>query len=268
MNNKIFDCITFFRENFITNVRFEILNKYVDHFVVCESQYDHRNNKKKFNFKLKNKSFEKKIIYIKLQKPFKSSHDIWGNQAFQRDYMLANINAKPNDLIMFSDPDEIPDPRSLINFSLKKKYGIFMQIHLMYKFNIFAHQYTPWEGTRICKFNDLESIEYMRQKVLTKNLKKWWRPDKEKNIQIIKEGGWHFNNFLSPVELSLKLKTFAHNEFSGNEYSDIDIIRQKIKKREDLFGRGHVFKKIDKNEYSILPDLILKNIDNFKNYFI
>ena len=27
-----FDCITFFQENFITNIRFEILNKYVDFF--------------------------------------------------------------------------------------------------------------------------------------------------------------------------------------------------------------------------------------------
>ena len=35
--NKIFDCITFFNENFITNLRFEILNEKVDYFVICES---------------------------------------------------------------------------------------------------------------------------------------------------------------------------------------------------------------------------------------
>ena len=44
-----FDCITFFQENFITNIRFEILNKYVDFFVVCESLYDHKGNKKNIN---------------------------------------------------------------------------------------------------------------------------------------------------------------------------------------------------------------------------
>ena len=43
MKPKIFDCITFFRENFITNLRFEILNEVVDYFVVCESKYDHKN---------------------------------------------------------------------------------------------------------------------------------------------------------------------------------------------------------------------------------
>ena len=34
---KIFDCITFFQENLITNIRLEILNEYVDYFVICES---------------------------------------------------------------------------------------------------------------------------------------------------------------------------------------------------------------------------------------
>jgi beta-1,4-mannosyl-glycoprotein beta-1,4-N-acetylglucosaminyltransferase len=50
-NSKVFDCITFFRENLITNLRFEILNDVVDYFIVCESLYDHRGRKKKINFK-------------------------------------------------------------------------------------------------------------------------------------------------------------------------------------------------------------------------
>ncbi len=32
--NKVFDCITFFNENFITNLRFEILDPVVDFFVI------------------------------------------------------------------------------------------------------------------------------------------------------------------------------------------------------------------------------------------
>ena len=55
MASKLFDCITFFRESFITNIRFEILHDYVDYFVICESIYDHNGNKKDLNFKLVNK---------------------------------------------------------------------------------------------------------------------------------------------------------------------------------------------------------------------
>ena len=50
LKNKIIDCITFFDNNFIFDLRFNILNKYVDYFVVCESKYDHRNNPKKNKF--------------------------------------------------------------------------------------------------------------------------------------------------------------------------------------------------------------------------
>ena len=63
---KIFDCITFFKENFITNLRFEILKDVVDYFIVCESIYDHRGQKKKLNFKLLNEKYRSKIIYLTL----------------------------------------------------------------------------------------------------------------------------------------------------------------------------------------------------------
>ena len=59
---KLFDCITFFRENFITNIRMEIIGNEVDFFVICESKYDHKGKKKDLNFKLKNKKFKKKNI--------------------------------------------------------------------------------------------------------------------------------------------------------------------------------------------------------------
>ena len=55
----------------------------------------------------------------------------------------------------------------------------------------------------------------MRQKVKSKNLSySFFRFDKEKNIEIINNGGWHFNNIMDPEAISLKLKTFAHSEFS------------------------------------------------------
>ena len=68
---------------------------------------------------------------------------------------------------MFSDSDEIPNPKILKNFSLDKKYGIFMQKFFVYKLNIFNHYETPWEGSRICKKRDLKSFTHLR-KILKK----------------------------------------------------------------------------------------------------
>ena len=107
----------------------------------------------------------------------------------------------------------------------------------------------------------------MRQKVRSKNLKyKFYRFDKEKNIELFYNAGWHFNNIMSPEEISLKLKTFAHSEFSGDRYSSPNIIEKKIKNREDLFGRGHKYNIVKLNED--FPEYILKNISKFEEYII
>ena len=47
---KIIDCITFFDNNYIFDFRYNVLEKYVDKFVICESLFDHKNNSKKINF--------------------------------------------------------------------------------------------------------------------------------------------------------------------------------------------------------------------------
>ena len=38
--SKIFDCITFFDNNFMFEIRYNILSALVDYFVVCESKFE------------------------------------------------------------------------------------------------------------------------------------------------------------------------------------------------------------------------------------
>ena len=81
-----------------------------------------------------------------------------------------NLKANENDLIMFSDPDEIPNPEKLRGIKMNKKYAIFLQNMYTYKINILNQYESPWEGTRICKKKDLKSIDWLRQKILAKKL--------------------------------------------------------------------------------------------------
>jgi len=267
--SKIYDCITFFRENFITNVRFEILKNVVDHFVICESRYDHKGKKKDLNFKLKKNSFKKKIIYIVLDKPFSINlKDEWDRKAYQREFIFRGIkNSNPDDYIMFSDPDEIPNPDIVSSLKLKKKYGIFMQKSFCYKLNLFNSHESPWEGTRICLKKNLKSIDFMREKVLKKNLKySFFRVDKERSIEIIDNGGWHFNNLMSAAEISKKLKTFAHTEFSDQKFSAVKVIKKKIQNKEDLFERGYLYSKVKIDDS--FPEHIFKNKYKYNNWII
>jgi len=265
---KLIDCITFFDNNFIFEIRYNILKNYVDHFIVCESKYDHKGFEKPKNFILKDYFDKKKIKYLFLEKPFPKNNDPWKNQAIQREFILENLDtANDEDYIFFSDPDEIPNPKILNKFNLDKTYGIFLQDCFNYKFNLFNPHESPWEGTRVAKKKNLKSIDFMRQKVKSKNLKySLFRFDKEKSLELFRNGGWHFNNVMTPEKISLKLKTFAHTEFSEDRFSSAETIKNKIRKKIDLFERGHKYEALTLDNR--FPEFILENKEKFKDYII
>ena len=265
--NKIYDCITFYDENLLVNSRFEILKDVVDFHVVCESKYDHSGNEKNINFKLLNQKYNEKVKHILIDEKFPNPSDGWSSESFQREKIFLGIkNANEDDFIMFSDSDEIPNPKKLLNFKLNKKFGIFMQNFYVYKLNIFNEHESPWEGTRICKKKNLKNFTHLRKKINKKNIfKPFWKFNVEKSIEVIENGGWHFNN-LYPVEvISKKLKSFPHKEFSGSEFSNIEVIKEKISNLEDLFKRGHKYKIVNIDDH--LPEYIIKNKKIFIDYF-
>jgi len=142
-----------------------------------------------------------------------------------------------------------------------------MQKIYVYKLNIYNQYESPWEGPRICRKKNLKSFTELRKKILIKNLKKpFWKIGTEKSIQKIENGGWHFNNLYSIDIISKKLKVSAHSEFSSNKYSDISIIKKKIFNLEDLYNRGHIYKKIKID--STFPDYFFNNADMIKDYIL
>ena len=266
--SKILDCMTFFDNNFIFQIRYNTLVDFVDYFIICESLFDHKGNPKKKNFIWREEYKKEKIKYFLIDKPFPKSSNPWKNQAIQREFLLSSTDfANEEDYIFFSDPDEIPKPEILKNFKLNKKYGIFLQNCFNYKFNLFNKYESPWEGTRVAKKKNLRSIDFMRQKVLKKNLKyNFLRIDKEKNIQVFPNAGWHFTDVMTVDQISQKLKTFAHVEFSKEKFSSTKLIKDKIDNLEDLFGRGHKYEVVELNNQ--FPKYILENKIKFKDYII
>ena len=124
---KIYDCITFYDENLLVNTRFEVLKDVVDYFIICESKYDYRGNKKKINFKLINKKFKEKVRHITINNSFPKKNNLWSAEEYQREMIFKGIeDAKNNDFIMYSDSDEIPNPEAVkkIQFIKKKKLSI------------------------------------------------------------------------------------------------------------------------------------------------
>jgi beta-1,4-mannosyl-glycoprotein beta-1,4-N-acetylglucosaminyltransferase len=81
---------------------------------------------------------------------------------------------------------------------------------------------------------------------------------------IILKGGWHFSYLFTPEEISKKIHSFAHSEYDKNDYTDIDLIKERIIKGEDLFGRKDniTYVKID----NTFPEYLIKNLEEYKKY--
>ena len=67
---KIYDCFMFFDEDMLLDLRLNIMDKYVDKFIITEATYMHNGSKKKLNFDIsKFKKFKDKITYIVVDEP-------------------------------------------------------------------------------------------------------------------------------------------------------------------------------------------------------
>jgi beta-1,4-mannosyl-glycoprotein beta-1,4-N-acetylglucosaminyltransferase len=152
---KIFDCTTFFNENLILEIRFNILNRYVDKFVIAEAKYSHSGERKKLNFDINRfKEFKKKIIYQVINNEpddviYKKENDSIIEEdsqmrlnsikriSHQRNKILDSLNEANNeDYIFYSDNDEIPNFENFNFEENKSKIIIFKQKLFYYKLNI------------------------------------------------------------------------------------------------------------------------------------
>mgnify|MGYP001384415775 CR=1 FL=1 len=291
---KIFDCTTFYSEDLMMDVRFNVLNEYVHKFVVVESKFSHSGNPKKLNFDINNyKKFKDKIIYLVIEnepegiKSFKNddfSSSIKRMNSLKRielsyDYMLHGIKeATEDDLIILSDNDEIPNLSSNQFKSSKMDIIIFKQLFFYYKFNL-LYDRMHWFGSKACKKKKLKSFSWLRN---LKN-KKYpiWRIDslfsktKETNLEIINDGGWHFTNVKSAEDLYEKLINYGHhNEFEDAGYSLDDIkyqISKKIVNYDHLADKTKAKKnfeyKLKKVENNILPNYLQLSHKLYKEWF-
>ncbi len=148
---KIYDCFIYNNEDLILDVRFNILNEYVEKFILVESRLDHQGNKKNLNFNIKNfKKFQNKIEYLIID-DFPSNFGSWQRENFQRNYISEGLKfLEDDDYIIISDVDEIPNLKQVNNLR-KYKYTVFKQKNLFYKLNLINKSLPNWFGSRICK---------------------------------------------------------------------------------------------------------------------
>ena len=293
---RIFDCFMYYNEDIILDVRLNSLNNFIDYFVIVESTFNHKGEKKPLNFDInKFSKFKKKIKYMILddqpndiEKIYDTDSDEVQNEKFilngykrdhfQRNYILEGIkDAEREDLIIVSDIDEIPNLKN-VNLNVSNTQLIFFKQKMCYyKFNLYQKNYN-WIGSRACLKNKLLSPQWLRD--IKPKKYPFWRFDllfsktKYTNIKIINDGGWHFSYLNTPELIEQKLKSYTHHrEYELNPLG-IHNIRDRIKNRKSVYNleldqtKNQFSSGVDLDllEVSELPEYIMNNKNKFKEW--
>ena len=270
---KLCDCFMYFDEDLVLDLRLNILNNYVDKFVIAEATKDHTGKDKKLNFNINNFSkFKNKISYIivkdmptnlkfyKKNWPVHHLRDQHQRNALARGYEDSN----DDDLIMISDIDEIPDPNKIKIFDVKNKYACFIQKNFQAKINLLNISDKNWMGTKIIKKKYIKSPQWLRNIKTAKP--SFWKFYKPRQPQLIYDGGWHFSFLKNPKGISKKIQSYSHSEYNKSIYTDEKKIAERINNRIDIFDRNFKYEKIDIDD--TFPKYILENINKYKDWII
>ena len=273
---KIYDCFSYWDEDLLLDIRLNILNEYVDYFVIVEGNKTWQNNYKKLSFDIKKfEKFKDKIIYIPVE-DMPGGENPWIRENFQRNCITRGLaESNSEDLIIISDVDEIPDLNNINEYLKDKRYAVFKQKAFYYKLNMQNITLPYWYGSRICKKKYLKSPQWLRNLKFKK--RPFWRIDKYRLNNIIENGGWHFCNLKTPKELLYKYKNMAETKdifiWEGSvdgkidpKYLSVEQIENSIKEGRNLAGKNEYFQKIEiDNSY---PKYILQNLVKLKEWIV
>ena len=274
------------------DLRFNILNPYVDKFIVCESTFTHSGNKKKINFdKKKYPKFKDKIIHLVLENEpddlIKKDHLDTIEKRFnsilrikhQRNYIVKALEEfSINDLVIYSDNDEIPNLENIDLKNVKKKFLIFNQKLFYYKLDLVVPKLS-WFGSKACKLKYLKSIDNLRniknKKYSLFRFDTYFSDIKNISVKIVNNGGWHFSNLKSAKQLEKKYlndENHAEYELKDTSYETIkdNILRKVVpynyevdKSSNQRFNET----KLDNIDLNYLPKYINNNIEKYKEWF-
>ncbi len=290
---RIYDCFMYFDEEIVLETRLNYLNKHVDYFVIVESCYTHKGDRRNLKFNINNfPEFKNKIIYkVYDEVPSKISkvlgeddentksvkyimNAIYRENA-QRNYISEAIkDATEQDIILISDVDEIPN-LSKINFNqISEKIILFKQDIFYYKFNLKLPN-TSWVGTKGCKKKYLKNPQWLRnikdRKYSFFRIDAYFSENKYIDVKTINDGGWHFTNIKSAEEIEHKMKSYLHHREFDLKPIDVKGIKKIMENRQAIYNLGvdkrlnkiGTGSKLEKCDLNDLPETIKLNLPKY-----
>lgn len=281
---KIYDVFTFFNELELLEIRLNVLNDHVDHFVIVESTETFSGLPKKLFFqenKNRFSAFEEKIIHYVIDDVPADEDDLrkrlldptitpldreilndaltsenvpkgvvhWLKEFYQKESIKkALANLADDDICYLSDVDEIWNPQAKIDF---RKDDVFKLRQNVYSYFVNNRSSERWAGTLVTKYKNVKHacLNHLRTASKTK-------------YTYVGSGGWHFTNQGGAERIREKIEASY-----GKEDLNTDEIKSQIEERmlrnTDYVGRGFKFWKDETG----LPSYLLLHRDRYKTLF-
>tara|TARA_R110001592_G_scaffold317062_2_gene593734 strand:+ start:11702 stop:12568 length:867 start_codon:yes stop_codon:yes gene_type:complete len=278
---KIYDTFMFFNEFDLLEVRLEYLYDLVDKFVITEADITQSGEKKPLYFQENRERYSKwedKIIYNKVTNVPRDftlrdrddntnkilnymsdykfyPHDVWryDNETYQKEcILLALTECDDNDLILFSDLDEIPRKdviKKLTSVDFPSDTHITLQ-QTMCQYYVNVKKDEIWHGTTV--------FPYSLVKDFSCGLNTTRCADGIERGVKMADSGWHLT-FLGGIEkIKEKIRAYGHQEFN-NDFI-LNNVEDNVKNNRDIFYRvGHTFQDIEMDYFpEELSKLLLK----------
>lgn len=273
----IYDCVPFFNELDILKLRMQIMAPYVDFFVIEEASVTFSGEPKRMLFAENRQifeEFEEKIRYVAVENSPMEGVTTHERDKFQKNRLIQGLSdCKPEDIIIFGDVDEIPNPETLARlierFEPGKVYHLAQRMFYCFlnmeeisgnllsitgEFPGVAKR--QWLGTKVCSFSELprEGIVNLREVA----------PEDPRSVRVA-DGGWHFGYMGGDGErdvakrIGVKVQAAAHQEYNKARYLNEAVDR--LLCGEDIFGRNARFVRVPIDES--YPEYLRKHQEEY-----
>jgi len=286
---RVFDVFTMYNELDLLELRLEMLDPYVDQFVLIECVETFSGKEKPLYFNENKERFSKylhKIHHHITYDPPKSFEDLqqriisarpnidkdieklwiqalttsnvpkgevhWLKEFYQKEWIrfaIKNAGANSEDLIFVTDLDEYWNPE--LDYTNIEDHKIYKLRQLAYSGYMNVRSSESWAGTLLTKYKNIEGacLNHLRT------------PSKTK-YDYIDNGGWHFTFMGGEQQVKMKLEAYGHQEYNNDGIKN--NVKLLLEQGKDVLGRNEFRFWIDESQ---LPKYLIDNKDKYKQYF-
>lgn len=227
----IYDTFLYDGEEEMLRLRIETLKDVVDVFVPVIGLRTFQGKEKDPVPSIRPALWDYRILDVTLALP--PFRDPWQADFWHRDHALTALSdLAPDDIVLVSDLDEIPDPKNVTHIGAHEMD--------FYYYSLRWRKVDQWIGT----------VGIRGESILMGQTPSKMRVIKDDLPRV--KGGWHFSYFfMDEVGIRKKLQSFGHAEFNAPQFTDLESIHCRMSQGLDLFDRPR------ENCYAVEPSSYL-----------